>query len=44
MPYYAVGFGSWSAYGYRLATEEEIQKWRTENPGKERLFSLGVSI
>lgn len=35
MPYYAVGFGSWAAYGYRPATEKEIEKWREENPGKE---------
>lgn len=35
MPYYAVGFGSWAAYGYRQATEKEIAKWRDENPGKE---------
>jgi hypothetical protein len=35
MPYYAVGFGSWSAYGYRQATEEEIIKWKNENPDKE---------
>lgn len=35
MPYYAVGFGSWAAYGYRQATEKEIAKWREDNPGKE---------
>jgi len=35
MPYYAVGFGSWSAYGYRHATEQEIAAWKQENPDKE---------
>ena len=35
MPYYAVGFGSWSAYGYRPATEQEIAMWKKENPDKE---------
>lgn len=35
MPYFAVGFGSWSDYGYRHATEEEKQEWKQKNPDKD---------
>jgi len=42
MPYYAVGFGTWSAYGYRPATEEERQGWREANPDKEEPEDLSV--